>query len=87
MFFVVPLRPSCVPFLTAAGFVNFLIAAGYNRGTYIFFVTFLEEFRAPVTETALLFAVKEGINSVVGMASALLLLWTIVPAVSIPPPA
>ncbi|XP_076453708.1 monocarboxylate transporter 5-like isoform X2 [Babylonia areolata] len=53
--------------IVLAGFVNFVVAAGYNRGTFIFFVNFLEEFQAPVTETALLFGVKSGVNSIVGL--------------------
>ncbi|KAL8595888.1 hypothetical protein ACOMHN_018200 [Nucella lapillus] len=53
--------------IVLGGFVNFVVAAGYNRATFIFFVNFLEVFRAPVTETALLFGVKAGISSLVGL--------------------
>nr|KAG5699272.1 hypothetical protein BaRGS_000474 [Batillaria attramentaria] len=48
-------------------FINFVLAAGYNSGNYVFFVKFLEVFEASVSKTALLYGVKQAVNSVVGM--------------------
>lgn len=48
-------------------FINFFIAAGYNSANFVFFVKFLDEFEAPVSKTALLYGVKQAVNSIVGL--------------------
>nr|KAG5692012.1 hypothetical protein BaRGS_027657 [Batillaria attramentaria] len=48
-------------------FVNFALLTGYLRARAVFFVDLLRQFRAPASQTALLFAIHSGVYSLSGV--------------------